>query len=360
MAATRPSSLEGWINTYQRYVTTGNRNIAKFKTSLAAEQKKRNPNSERVKYFQSQISNVTKEIGRYKDEIASTQNKIYVRNGQYDKLLSGSERDAYSAVSALFKSYGLDSLAPKIYDYVKNGYSGDTISVLLQDTKEYKARFSGNEARKKAGLPVLTPGEYLATEASYQQIMRQAGLPSGFYDQSSDFTQWIGKNVSPSEIQNRVDLASQATTLANPNYRKALNQMGIADNDLTAYFLDPNKAMPHLQKSAATAAVGAAALGQGLTFDKAYAEQLALEGVSADQARQGYSNVAQELDTMKALGSIYGQQWDQRTSEQGVFEGNAAALQKKQKLVSQERGAFSGAAGAASRGGGLSQVGGAK
>lgn len=84
-------------------------------------------------------------------------NNLYVSTGQYDKLLTGADRDAYLAVNALFKTYGLQSLAGKIYDYVKNGYSSDTISIMLQDTDEYKTRFAGNQARIKAGLPVLSP-----------------------------------------------------------------------------------------------------------------------------------------------------------------------------------------------------------
>src|SRR5574342_3329 len=107
---------------------------------------------------------------------ATAQNQLYESTGQYDKLLTGESRDAFMAINSLFKGYGLESLAGKIYEYVKNGYAADTISILLQDTAEYKQRFSGNEARKAAGLPVLSPGEYLAVEASYRQIMQSAGL----------------------------------------------------------------------------------------------------------------------------------------------------------------------------------------
>jgi hypothetical protein len=266
----------------------------------------------------------------------------------YQDLLQGAQRDAYLAITNLFKSYGLDSLAPKIYDYVKNGYSGDTISILLQDTPEYKTRFAGNEARKAAGLPVLSPGEYLSTEASYRQIMQSAGLPVGFYDQPSDFTTWIGKNVSPTEIQSRVDLATQATVLSNPSYRQALNQMGIQDSELTAYFLDPTKALPHLQKAAATAAIGAEALNQGLTFNQDYAASLANQGITGQQAQQGYSNIAQNLKNYQNLSAIYGgQPYTQQTSEQAVFNQNAAALQEQRRLVGREVGNFSGAAGTA-------------
>ena len=295
-------------------------------------------------------ANLNKKVTTLKQEKIGRQTEYYKATNQYDRLLQGTERDAFAAIQALFKSYGLDSLAPKIYDFVKNGYSADTISILLQDTKEYKERFAGNEARVKAGLPVLTAGEYLATEASYRQIMQSAGLPSGYYDQPSDFNSWIGNNVSPSEVQQRVDLATQATVLANPNYKKALNAMGISDSELTAYFLDQKKALPYIQKAAATAAIGAQALAQNLAFDQAYATDLATQGVTADQAAQGYAQIAGELDTLGDLAGIYGSSWDQREGEKAVFQGDAGAIKKRGQLASRERAAFGGSAGAA-RGG---------
>jgi len=271
-------------------------------------------------------------------------------SGTLEDNLTGADRDAYVALTNLFDSYGLGTLAPKIYDYIKNGYSADTISILLQQTDEYKQRFAGNEARKTAGLPVLSPSEYLATEASYRQIMESAGLPSGFYDQPSDFTTWIGKNVSPTEIQSRVDLATQATTLSNPSYRQALNQMGIADSQLTAYFLDPTRALPSLQKSAATAAIGAEALQQGLTFDVNYAQQLATSGVSQSTAQQGYAQIADTLGKYQSLAQIYGGTYDQRTAENAAFLGDAAAVQQQRRLIGREEANFGGSTGTAQYG----------
>lgn len=309
--------------------------------------------------YEAQIKALNATNAAIGKSIPALQNKVYVDTGQYDKLLTGTNRDAYLAIKSLFDSYGLGSLADKIYGYVKNGESPDTISILLQDTSEYKTRFAGNEARKAAGLPVLSAAEYLSTESAYRQIMQQAGLPSGFYDQPSDFNNWIGTGVSPTEIQSRVDLATQATILSDPMYRQALNQMGIDNNHLTAYFLDQTKALPYLQKAAATAQAGAEALRQNLSFDQGYAEQLATMGVTADQARQGYQQIAGELGTMGALGTMYGESWDQRTSEGSVFGTDAEAAKKKGRLLSQERGAFQGSTGGARGLGGLTQAGGA-
>lgn len=274
----------------------------------------------------------------------------------FEDRLSGPLRDAYGALNAKFSQYGLGSLSSKIFTYLKEGYSADTIFLLLQDTPEYKKRFAANEERKKQGLPVLPPDEYLSIESSYRQILQTAGLPKGFYDQPNDFTNWIARGVSPSEIQSRVDLATQATTLSNPHYRDALRLMGISDSEMTAYFLDQKRALPILQKAAATAAVGAAAIQQGLKFDQKYAELLATEGITAEDARKGYSQISQELPRLTQLGEIYGEQYAQRDAEREIFEGNPGPTAKRKRLASQERAQFGGAAGAARSG--LSQRGG--
>lgn len=335
------------------------KNLARFKKDLAANKgrkdaqgkaKTRNANAY-IKLWQERLNDYTKQL-------TTTQNQYYEASGQYDKLLKGQNRDAYMALNSLFNSYGLGSLSGKVYDYVKNGYSADTISILLQDTPEYKKRFAGNEARQKAGLSVLSPAEYISVESSYRQIMKQSGLPAGFYDSNDDFTKWIATDLSPTELQSRVDLATQATTLANPTYKAALKQMGLSDGDLTAYFLDQKKALPYLQKTAATAAIGAEALQRGLTFDKKFSEDLATQGVTRDQAAAGYARIADEFSDLKTLGQIYGGGWTQRQGEESTFIGGTAATQQKNRLIGNEKGSFSGGAGGAS--GGLAQSGGAR
>lgn len=268
--------------------------------------------------------------------------------------LSGSQRDAFAALNNLFTSYGLGTLAPKIAQYIKNGYSADTISLLLQDTSEYKQRFAGNEIRKQKGLPVLSPAEYLATESSYRQLMQQAGLPAGFYDQPEDFTQFIGKDVSPTELKSRVDLASQATALASPQYKQALQQMyGIDDAHMTAYFLDEDRAVPLLQKQAAAAAIGAEALKQGLQVS-GKAEDYALAGVTQQQAAQVYGQIAQQLPNYSRIAGSFGENVDQATFEQAAFGGATPTGENAQsqldRLASWNRGRAQGSAGAAQRG----------
>lgn len=298
----------------------------------------------------AQLAKLTNNLGIVQKDIIAKQNKIYEAKGEYDKLLTGENRDAYMAVTALFKQFGLESLSGKIYDFVKNGYSPDTISILLQDTPEYKKRFAANEARKKAGINVLSPAEYLSIEQSYRQIFNQSGLPQGFYDTNDDFTNFISGDMSPTELKARVDAATQATILANPQYKQALAQMGLSQGDLTAYFLDPKKALPYIQKAAATAQIGAEALQRGFAFDQQYAENLATQGVTSEQAAQGYAQIGDEFSSLQTLGAVYGGGWTQREAEESTFTGGGAEGKKREALISKEKGAFSGSAGGARQG----------
>src|SRR6266852_41979 len=50
----------------------------------------------------------------------------------YQQLLNklqgvpGAQRDAYAALSTLFQTYGLETLAPSILDYLQQGFGADT------------------------------------------------------------------------------------------------------------------------------------------------------------------------------------------------------------------------------------------
>lgn len=272
----------------------------------------------------------------------------------YAQNLTGEKRDAYELLNNLFGSYGLQSLGGKIFEYIQNGYSADTIGILLQDTPEYKQRFAGNDMRKQKGLPVLSPAEYLSVESSYRQLMRQAGLPEGFYDQPSDFSDFIGKDIAPTEVKTRIDLASQATALAQPAYKEALQKMyGLTDSQLTAYFLDEDKALPILQRQAAAATIGAEALKRGLTISD-QTENYALGGVTQQQAAQAYGQIAQQLPDYTAFAHSFGEQVSQSDFEQAFFGGGAAGQEdpthKLERLASWNRARAQGASGGAASG----------
>src|SRR5574340_983449 len=193
---------------------------------------------------------------------------------QLTSHLTGAQRDAFAALNAIFTQFGLGTLAPAIANFIRQGYSSDTISLLLQDTPEYKQRFAANAVRLKKGLPVLSPAQYLATEQSYRQIMRSAGLPPGFYDNVNDFQTFLENDVAPQELQQRVTDARNFIDTADAEQKKYFEQF-YSRGDMIAYALDPNRAAPLIGKQLNAALIAGQAADHNMAIDRAMAERMA-------------------------------------------------------------------------------------
>ena len=259
--------------------------------------------------------------------------------------LTGATRDAAKALIDLFTTYGLKSLAPKIVEFLIAGYSADTISIELQNTAEYKQRFAANDTRVKKGLPALSPAEYIGTERSYRQLMASAGLPLGFYDQTSDFQRFLENDVSPTELKSRVDVASEAVRRAPAetlNYFKQWYSSG----DMIAYALDPTKAAPLIEQRIKAAEAAGIAQQQGVSISRTSAESIGATGAAFDQIQSGLGFVAQEAPVTQKLSQIYGGD-DVTTTDlvSEAFQNDQKAAEKRRRLASQERAAFGGSSG---------------
>ena len=263
------------------------------------------------------------------------------------------QQNAYQIIAAAFNDYGLGTLAPKILELVQQGYNTESeITMMLRETTEYKTRFAANEARAKKGLSTLSPAEYVAQERQYAQVMRAAGLPTGFYDSVDDYRGLLERDVSINEVQQRAQLAQKAAFEVPAETRQAfLDFYGIGVGELTAYFLDPEKGTALIERQSRAADIaGAQKIALGNASQQS-AERLADLGVTDAQARQGYQQIADLLPDAEKLSSIYGDEgkYDLRAAESEVFgdTGGAAASKTRKGLASRERAAFSGSSGTA-------------
>lgn len=263
---------------------------------------------------------------------------------EWDKLV-GPKRDAAAALIALFESYDLGSLAPKIIQMIQEGMSADTIAIELANTKEYRQRFVANESRKSRGLPVLSPAEYIATERSYRQVMQSAGLPIGFYDHTDDFTKFLELDISPTEIQGRVNAASEVINQAPPetlNYLKQWYNTG----DLVAFALDATTALPIIERRIKSAEAGALAQRQNIGLSRGVAEEIGRRNLSLGQMQQGFGQAGLDAPNVEKLADIYNSDATGEDVVRDVFLEDATSREKVRRLASQERGAFSGSSGA--------------
>lgn len=244
----------------------------------------------------------------------------------------------------LLDQYGLGSLGPVVQGLIANGMTdANQIQLELQGTNEWKTRFAGNEALRAAGLPVMSVAEYLSVERSYAQIMKNYGLPTGFYDDPSDFAKMIGGSVSARELEQRVSAWADLANREDPAIKEQLRAMGIADGDLIAFMMDPARAQPLIQKTYQQALVGGAARRQGL--DASGAARLVEHGITEREALQGYGVISDAMPDATRLSDIYGEDVDQSDLEAEVFENNGEASRKRKRLASRERAAFQGSSG---------------
>lgn len=256
-----------------------------------------------------------------------------------------------------FRDYGMGDLGKDALKAIREARSPEEATTLIRDTDAYKVRFAGNEARRKAGLPVLGEGEYLNLESSYRQTMRAAGLPKGFYDQPGDFTKWIGGDVSPAEVSERAKTAMDLVNSRDPNELKAFaDYYGIKKGDLAAYYLDPAKSLPILQQQAEIAGLGAEAMRAGIKTSEAHSAELQAAGIGREQARAAYGQTAQDKAVIAKLGAIDGASKGLRTDDivDARLGLDAKAEKKMRDSARREVGRFSGKSGGTAALGGTS------
>ena len=272
--------------------------------------------------------------------------------------------DSIAAISALLSSYGIGDLSTAITDAVIKGYSSDTIQLIMQDPKgtdplavAFQTRFPANKARLAAGKAVLSPAEYLAAERSYSQVLQSYGVAS--LATREKMNAFITNDISAAEVSDRVGIAvnrvrnaDAATKEALALYYPMLNQA-----DIVGAVLDPAEGLPALQRKVQIAEIGGAALAQGLkTVDSAGKltainikmgqEALASLGITKEQARAGFQQVAEVTPRAEFLSSIStGEDYTQLQAEQEAFQGLASAKRARLSLTEQEKARFGGASG---------------
>lgn len=267
----------------------------------------------------------------------------------------GERVSAFSLLKQEFERYGLGSLVGDVQKLATENLSADEFSLNLRQTTAYKNRFAANDQRIKAGLRALTESEYVTLEDSYQRLMRSYGLPESYYSKDAmgkqaNLEQFIAGDVSPVEMEDRIQLAVNRVTNAPPETLKALTEFypGITKTNLLAYVLDPQKALPLIQRQVQAAEIGGAAFTQGLTSDVNRAEQLAAAGVTKEAATQGYGTIGGGLQRGSELAAIYGQgPYTQTTAESEIFNlaGSTDAAKQRKKITGLEKATFGGQTG---------------
>jgi hypothetical protein len=260
-------------------------------------------------------------------------------------MMEAQRQSAKAIIDSLLADYDLAGLTDFVNDLIFKEDILDARAILARIRTDkgaageiYWNRFAGNRARRQAGFNLISEAEYVALENSYRQVMRASGLPTGFYDAPDDFSALIGGDVSVAELSARVNEGYLAVQQSNPQVINEMRRLyGVDDSMLAAYFLDPAKATPMLLRQARSAQIASEATLQAEQQISAMtAEELAVAGITQQQARAGFQTIAQAEELFVPLPGTTEQAITQEEQIAGVF-GTSAAAQQRIRQRSRER-----------------------
>lgn len=258
------------------------------------------------------------------------------------------KQKASDKLSALFASYGLDTLAPFINERIMADVSEEMLMLELYARPEYKKRFPGMEKLRGKGR-TITESEYMGIEKQMTQTARFFDLPKGFYDSADDFGNLIGNEVSAKEFQDRLQVGQDLARSLNPQVRQALfNMYQVGEGGITAYVLDSEKALSLIQKQAkASQFVGLAKTSGFELKDLTAASAETIAGsepyakLSEQQLQQALGQAGELRRTQKRLAGIENQAYNEQEALNAVIVGSPEALLASQQRAARETARFS-------------------
>lgn len=268
-----------------------------------------------------------------------------------------SSTSARGYVADLLNQWGLGGLTDWAMGQLGDG-NLQLIPSLIRQTDQYKARFSGNEARRAAGLNVLSETEYLNLENDYRQIMHSYGIPNGVFDTQSYLADLIANDLSPRELNDRLRIYQDAAYNAPAEVRSALQRLyGIDAGGLTAYFIDPDRALPVLQQQYQAAGAASAAERAGFTqLDQTTAERIAQLGGSAESVNV-FSNLRQSRELFTEMGFSQGATIGDEQAAVAAFGGDAETMDTLTRRGRERAAVFQGGGSFAQTQGGVTGLG---
>lgn len=129
-------------------------------------------------------------------------------------------------------------------EFLKGGVDGlasgqlsiDQWTAAQMRTPEFKQRYAGNFARQAAGLSMLSPEQYRATEEDYKNQLRQAGIDPTQFDAPNDFVNLFAHDIRPDELGQRLNLYRTVSTDLLPQMRQEFEQAaGISPSERDLY-----------------------------------------------------------------------------------------------------------------------------
>jgi hypothetical protein len=272
--------------------------------------------------------------------------------------LSAEQQSAKGILNKILDDAGLGGLGGWLWDRYLEVGEGQAL-LDLRERPEYQQRFPAMKALRTKGR-AITEAEYISYEKTVAGLMRRYGMPEGFYDQPDDFAKFLEAELSPAEISERVQMAARDAYSVPVEVRMELERLyGITAGALTAFYIDPDRATPELEKMSLAARLGGAAQRSGfglLTKDEA--ERLAELGITPEQGAAGMSELIRSRELFQALpGERGGQNISREQQLDAAFSNDAREQERIEKQRRQRLARFQGGGSFVTTGEGVSGLG---
>ena len=257
------------------------------------------------------------------------------------KQLTSAQQSAKATLTNMLDQWGLASLAGQMWQEYLKGTPIDQIMSDIRNSDAYKQRFPGMADLVKSGH-AITEADYIAKESTDMSLLHAYGLDS-LGTNRQFLGNLIGNMVSTTELQTRLDTYQQVVQQLPHEVKDYLqSNYGVHAGDLLHFWLNPDEALPELQRKAQAAEVGGAAAVSGFGFiDPKVAARLAGIGVNFTQALSGFEN-AGELKglTQQLPGDVAAGGVSQDDLINGLLAGDSGAALRVQRAQAARKAQF--------------------
>ena len=251
-------------------------------------------------------------------------------------------------------------MANQLLDLSKSPNAPTTASgyyQAMQQLPDYIAKFgAANSARVANGYSQLSEAQIITSQTGYEDALKAAGMPAGFYDSPADFNNFIANDKSPAEVSSIIQAYKATVQQNNPEIVSALQSYyNIPAGTAAAMMMDPTRAEPIINAITNQGTTAAAAAATGNTDLKGItqvANAYGAGGLTFAQQTAGFgaaNTSAQQVGTLSNIyNGVYGN-YNTGSALQEAFNGPnaAAAALTRQRLSTAELSTFGGSAGAA-------------
>lgn len=230
-------------------------------------------------------------------------------------------------------------------DNVDIGLIPDVLAGSATAPQSYKNYIINFDKIKGNTTGITTIAELNQARRSYKQLLSYYGMNDIANNATAD--QFLIGNVSPQEAADRMQTAFNAVKFADSALKEQLKTFypSLTDVDIAKTILGVGKTVGQLEQELRVAGIQAEAATAGLQTTLGV-EELAKQGVTREQARTGFQNVAGSLAGAQAAAQRAGQ--DASTIQTELEKEQLLGLRSKRRaqLAAREQAMMAGQSGA--------------